>query len=272
MRLLARSSRSDAETTGIAWFDRLTVSAVEGWVLCGLCVLFVSAAACAGATAIFRQFEYEEDVYLSLDGTATVYVNSSLAALNALRGTSFEGTPTARVDTAAVRAYYNRPTARVTRVSQSRRNGRRFVHVRIEVDDVRHLGEAAPFAWSTYQFRQTGNTFVYRQIVGASAGKGARADGWTGRELVAFRLHLPSKIRHHNTHRLVRGNILEWEQPLTDRLRSVPLQLEADMDSQSILYRTLWLFGATFVAVVAAFVVVIWWVMKRGPAKATQVG
>ena len=40
------------------------------------------------------------------------------------------------------------------------------------------------------------------------------------------------------------------------------------MDTQSILYRTLWLFGTTFVAVAVAFVVVIWWVMRRGPTRA----
>ena len=38
------------------------------------------------------------------------------------------------------------------------------------------------------------------------------------------------------------------------------------MDPQSILYRTLWLFAATFVTVAAAFGFVIWWVMRRGPA------
>jgi hypothetical protein len=54
---------------------------------CALCVLVVSA--CSG-TALFRQYEYEEEIYLSLDGTATVYVNSSIAALNALRGTTFD--------------------------------------------------------------------------------------------------------------------------------------------------------------------------------------
>jgi len=224
----------------------------------------VAAAACGGATSLFRQYEYEEEIYLSLDGSATVYVNSSLAALNALRGTSFEVSPTARVDTGAVRAYYSSPTTRVSRVSQSRRNGRRYVHVRLDVDDVRRLGEVAPFAWSAYALQHDGDRFIYRQTVGQSADGDARAAGWNGRELVAFRLHLPSKIRYHNTRREVRGNILEWEQPLADRLRSVPLELEARMDTQSILYRTLWLFGATFVAVAVAFVVVIWWVMRRG--------
>jgi hypothetical protein len=257
MRLLAGASRSNAETAAIADKVRLCV-------LCGLCVLFASTVACGGATSIFRQYEYEEEVYLSLDGTATVNVNSSLAALNALRGTSFETAPNVRVDTAAIRAYYAGPTARVTRVSQSSRNGRRYVHVRLEVDDVRRLGEIAPFAWSKYELRQDGNLFIYRQTVGESAGKDAGTAGWNGREVVAFRLHLPSKIRYHNTRREIRGNILEWEQPLADRLHSVPLVLDARMDTQSILYRTLWLFGATFVAVAVAFVVVIWWVMRRG--------
>jgi hypothetical protein len=243
-----------------------------------ICVLLVvSAAACGGTTNFFRQFEYDEEVYLSLDGSATVYVNSSLAALNALRGTSFDAAATARLDTAAIRAYYTSPGTRVERISQSRRNRRRFVHVRLDVDDVRGLGEIAPFAWSKYEFRHDGDLFIYKQTVGESAGSAAATAaataGWNGREVVAFRLHLPSKIRYHNTGREVsRGNILEWEQPLRDRLRSVPLVLDARMDTQSILYRTLWLFGATFVAVAVAFVVVIWWVMRRGPAKATQGG
>ena len=61
---------------------------------------------------------------------------------------------------------------------------------------------------------------------------------------MAFRLHLPSKIRSTTPARDVRrGNILVWEQPLADRLRGAPLTLDARMETQSILYRTLWLFG-----------------------------
>jgi len=227
-------------------------------------VFLSSGAACGGAATIFRQYEYEEEVYLSLDGTATVYVNSSLAALNALRGTSFDAAPAARVDATAVRAYFNSATTRVTRVSQSRRNGRRYVHVRLDADDVRRLGEAAPFTWSQYNFQRDGDLYIYRQTVGDSATNGAAVRVWNGREIVAFRLHLPSKIRYHNTRPEVRGNILVWEQSLADRLRGQPLLLEARMDPQSILYRTLWLFGITFVAVGIVFVAVIWWVMRRG--------
>jgi len=233
-------------------------------VLCGLCVLGALAIACTG-TSLFRQYEYEEEVYLSLDGTATVYVNASLAALNALRGATFDTSPATRVDTNAVRAYYTTGDTHVTRVSPFRRSNRRFVSVRMDVDDIRHLGDAAPFAWSTYRFDQRENQYAYLQTVGAASGNAAADAGWNGRELVAFRLHLPSKIRYHNTRGVEsRGNILAWEQPLRDRLHGAPLTIEARMDTQSILYTTLWLFGTTFVAVAAAFGVVIWWVMRRG--------
>ena len=239
-------------------------------VLRALCVPIVVACivwsvACSSTTTLFRQYEYEEEVYLSLDGSATVYVNTSLAALNALRGTSFDSSPSARVDTSAVRAYYASPVTRVIRVSQSRRSNRRFVHIRLDVDDITKLGDVAPFAWSTYRFQRDGGLFVYRQTVGAAAGKDVGSIGWTGSEIVAFRLHLPSKIRYHNTKRGVgRGNILVWEQSLAERLRSAPVVLDARMDSQSILYTTLWLFGTTFLLVAVVFCAVIWWVMRRG--------
>jgi hypothetical protein len=243
-----------------------SAKAAEKTFLCVLGVLCVLDIAC-GNTTLFRQYEYDEEIYLSLDGSATVYVNGSLAALNALRGGSFDASPAARFDAAAIRAFYSGPNMNVTRVSQSRRSNRRFAHVRIEVNDIRQLANAAPFAWSAYEFGRDGDLFVYKQNVGAPSGTAPVNTGWTGRELVAFRLHLPSKIRWHNTHGVEsRGNILSWEQPLSDRLRGTPVFIEARMDLQSILYTTLLLFGATFIAVAAAFVGVIWWVIRR-PAK-----
>jgi hypothetical protein len=233
-------------------------------VLCALCVLVVITEACGGST-FFKQYEYEEEVFLSLDGTATVYVNGSLAALNALRGTSFDTGPSARVNRDAVRAYYSSANTHVTRVSQSRRSNRVFVHVRLDVDDIRHLGESAPFAWSHYQLTDDGTQYIYTQTIGASAGKDVGNAGWKGQEIVGFRLDLPSRIRYHNTRREVRGNIFEWEQTLDERRRGVPLELDVRMDRQSILYRTLWLFGVTVVAVVIVFVIVIWWIMRRDP-------
>jgi hypothetical protein len=230
-------------------------------------LLAAFAASCGNGGGFFRQYEYEEDMYLSLDGTATIYVNTSVAALNALHGSAFDTRPSARLDRDAIRAYFTTPVTRVTRrPSLSRRGGRRFIHVRIQVDDVRRLSEARPFGWSSYQFTRDGELFRYVQTVGGSAKKDPGAVNWDGREIVAVRLHLPSRILYHNAgadnHR--RGNILVWEQNLADRLRGEPLVLEARMEAQSILYRTLFLFGATFLVVAVAFVVLIWWIVRRG--------
>ncbi|MBS1817466.1 MAG: hypothetical protein JSU08_06035 [Acidobacteria bacterium] len=236
-------------------------------VLLAVCLL----SACSGGGGFFKAYEYEEEMYLSLDGTATLYVNSSIPALNALRGTSFDTDPDTLPDRQAVTAYFTSPNTEVTRLTLSRRSNRRFVHVRIDVKRIEALSQAAPFAWSAYSFKRDGDLFYYKQSVGLAAGKDVGQVGWRGDEIVAFRMHLPSKIAYHNAgaDNLLRGNILVWEQPLQDRLRSTPLAIDARMETQSILYRTIALFASTFVVVAVLFVLLIWWVLRRGakPAK-----
>jgi hypothetical protein len=61
------------------------------------CALVTSA--CGGTRSPFRSPpEYEEEVYIALDGTATVNVNASVAALVALRGFDLNVDPRGRVD------------------------------------------------------------------------------------------------------------------------------------------------------------------------------
>jgi hypothetical protein len=231
----------------------------------------VVSSSCAGLGSgpLFRQYEYEEEMYLSLDGSATMYVNSSILALNALRGTSFDERSNARVDTNAIRAFFNSPVTRVARVSTSRRGNRRFVHVRMTVSDIRQLPSAAPFAWSTYSLRDGGDVVEYKQTVAEGPHRvhdsRPSAVRWTGNELVAFRIHIPSVITHHdNAAELRRGNILAWEQPLAERLQGVPLTLEVKMEPQSILYTTLFLFAGTIGAAGAMFAFVVWRLVRRG--------
>lgn len=227
--------------------------------LVAICVV-VWSAACGRGTGLFRQYEYEEELYLSLDASATIYVNSSITALNILRGASFDHA----VEASEVKAYFTAPGADVTRVSFSRRNDRRYVHVRLRVDDVRRLGSTPRFAWSSYEFERDGEVYVYRQRVGAGATPVGGEASWRGDEIVAFRVHVPSKVVYHNVDRVRRGNILAWEQPLTDRLAGRPIEIEARMQTQSILYRTLGLFGLTLLLVAALFGAVLWWVARQG--------
>jgi hypothetical protein len=166
-----------------------------------------------------------------------------------------------------VRDIYNTPVSSVASVTTSRREGRRYVHLRIEVGDIRRLGEAAPFAWSTYRYLE-GDTFEFAQHMQASAAKEVGSVGWDGDELIAVRLHLPSKVTDNNSPSpIARGNILVWEQPLQERIKGTPLEVQARMEKDSILFRTLALFGAMGVLVVFTFIGAIWFVKSRKPAR-----
>jgi hypothetical protein len=228
-------------------------------------VIALAASACGGGI-LKPEYEYEEELYLALDGSAQVNVSTSIAALVALRGANLDVDPRARVDREQVRSLFSGPGVEVSTPTFSRRNGRRFVHVRLDVRDLRQLSRVAPLSWSTYRFDRKGDTFEYRQVVGAPPAAAEAGGGWTGSEIVAFRVHVPSEINWHNTpsRRVERGNILVWTQPLADRLKGEPVDLEVHMQPETILYTTLMLFASTIVAAAAAFTVVIWWVARRG--------
>jgi hypothetical protein len=226
-----------------------------------MCALIASA---CGVLA--PNYEYEEEIYLRLDGSATVNVNASVASLVALRGVDLPVDPKARLDREVVRALFQTAGAPAPRVTLSRRRMRRFVHVSIEVPDVRQMQRQPMFAWSTYRFDRDSDSVVFRQRVGSSAAKVVDGSGWTGRELVVFKMHIPSEIPYHNapSKKTERGNILRWEQSLAARLKGEPLDVEVRMEPESILYTTLLLFGFTIVAAAMTFGFVIWWVVRRG--------
>lgn len=256
---------------------RMSLSA-RAVVLAVVMVALGASGACTGGI-LGKQYEYEEDLYLALDGSATVVVNASVPALVALRGLDLDTAATTRLDVNRIRAAYESPVAEITRVSPPwRRAGRRFVQIRLVVKDVRKLSQAAPFAWSRYGLAAESGRHVFEQQVGASALRPGTLQnvGWNGSEVVAFRVHLPSRIIWHNARDLQtgqprstsRGNILAWEQHLTDRLDGRPVHIRVEMDSQSILHRTLWLFGGAFLAAVTVLALLIWFTVRKGAREA----
>ena len=241
--------------------------------LTGAVVLLLASGACGNPLG--KQYEYEEQLYLTVKGSATVIVDASLPALVALRGAPFDLSPSARIDQGIVRRVFEAGGCRVVRVGQPwRRSGRRFVQVRIEADDVRTLNTCSVLSWSTYSFTRDEAGIHFEQKIGPPAGGQPGQVNWTGNEIIAFKLHAPSRILYHNVRRLEdgapgtqdRGNILTWEQRLTDRRAGQPLTLDVRLEPQPILYRTLWLFGGSVLAAMVAIALVIWLTMRRGRA------
>lgn len=221
-----------------------------------------------------KRYEYEEDLTINLDGSARLTINASIPALVALRGLPLDPQSDS-VDRDRLRALFESPVSRVASVPRPwRRRGRRFVQVNLRIDDIRRLHESPPLSWSKYELIPQNGEHLFRQTVGASAVRPGTLKnyGWNGSEIVAFRVHLPSRIVDHNARDLRtdepsginRGNILAWEQHLADRLDGRPLKAEVRMESQSILYRTLWLFAGAFTAAVLTLVAFVYWTIRRG--------
>lgn len=226
-----------------------------------------------------RQYEYEEQLYLGVDGEAQVVIDTSIPALVALRGVPIDPASRVQIDRDQVRRLFSVAGCSNVRVGQSWiRRGRRFVQIRVTAPNVKDLDACGPLSWASHTFERDGDVIHYRQIVGPSASGNPGAVNWDGSELVAFRLHLPSKIIFQNVKRLEdgsngtteRGNILTWEQRLSDRRAGAPVEMEVRMDSESILYRTLWLFAGAFLAAVIVLMLLIWMTMRR--AKRGQLG
>jgi hypothetical protein len=229
-----------------------------------------------------RQYEYEEQIYLGVDGSAELVVDSSIAALVALRNLPLDPDPAVPVDRDRVgQLFADAGCGEVTVNRPWTRHGRRFVQIRLEQDDVTKFAACGPVAWSSFVFEPgvDGDRRVIRfeQLVGPPTPGEPGPVNWDGSELVGFKLHLPSRILFHNVRRLEdgsagspdRGNILTWEQRLADRLAGQPVRMEVRMDGQSILNRTLWLFAGAFAAAVFLLCAAIVFVLRRARARGT---
>ncbi len=255
---------------------------VCAWMAAGIVGLgSLAAAGCSNPLA--RQYEYEEQLYLGVDGSAELVIDSSIAALVALRNLPLDPDPSVPVDRERVRQAFSEAGCGDVTVNRPwTRRGRRFVQVVLEQNHVGNFASCGPVNWSTYSFvRSTGEGGVdqvhYSQVVGAPTAGDPGTVNWTGDELVGFKIHAPSSILYHNVRRLEdgqpgeadRGNILTWEQTLTDRREGRQIHMDVRMLAQSILTRTLVLFVGSFAAAVLVLMMAVWYVLrrakKRGP-------
>jgi hypothetical protein len=227
-----------------------------------------------------RQYEYAEQLYLDVDGSAELVIDSSIAALVALRGLPLDPSPSVPVDRAKVRQLFSDAGCGEVTVNRPwTRHGRRFVQIVLEQDDVAQFVSCGPVSWSTYEFRRVAGDqreeIHFTRVLGPPTPGDPGDVNWTGREIVGFKLHLPSRILFHNVRRLEdgapgdpeRGNILAWEQWLRDRREGQPIRMEVRLASESILHRALLLFAMAFTAAVMVILSAVWIVVRRARRK-----
>ena len=96
----------------------------------------------------------------------------------------------------------------------------RVARTTLSVDEAlaRILARIVPLSWSRYSLERTDHDYRFVQEVGQPTRGNVGDVSWHGDEIVAFRVHLPSRVNFHNSPDFERGNILVWEQSLRDRL------------------------------------------------------
>src|ERR1043165_5353281 len=97
--------------------------------------LLCAVATVAGCQSLFRQYEYEEELYVKLNGQRSMIVNASIPALVALRGLKLDPSPNAAVDREAIRMLYESANTHARIGSVWRRTGRRYAQARIDARD-----------------------------------------------------------------------------------------------------------------------------------------
>lgn len=226
-----------------------------------LAAVLLLAAAVHGCVA----YEYEHEFWVRVDGSGTVNVTGRPALWTAFKGLGGPESPEGTATPDAARALFERSGLRVKRVTLTQRQGRPYLFVSAEFDDLNRLSGTPAFPDLTIGLRPEGERLVLEGTWERSqpvADRGPRdRDG-----LMAVRFHIPAKVyAHKNAFAGVeRGNIVGWRQEVAQGLTGGPLDFGVTMDSRSILLSTVALFGGMIALAVVILGGAFYFVIRKG--------
>jgi hypothetical protein len=198
-------------------------------------------------------YEYDHELWLRADGSGSVTVTGRPELWRAFKG----------YDTAdAARAAFGASGLRVRRATVVERDGRSYLSVTADFDDVNRLSGSQAFPDLTLSLRHEGHRL---RLAGAwSSRHGLQIADREG--LLAVRLHLPSRVyEHRNAVRGVeRGNILSWEQSVGAAQGGGTLDVGAVMDERSLLLIAIRLFAGAILSAALLLTSALWWQMRQG--------
>jgi len=210
-------------------------------------------------------YEYEHEFWLRVDGSGTVFVTGRPGLWAAFKGLGRPDALEATVTRETARALFERSGLRVRRVTLTRRDGRPYLFVAADFDDVNKLNGSAAFPDLKIGLRRDGDR---QRLEGTWVRPAATPDpaGGDRQGLMAVRLHLSAKVYEHKNavEGVERGNIVAWRQDVARALDGRGLEFGASMDRRSILYSTVGLFAVAIGLGLGILGLALYLVFRRG--------
>jgi hypothetical protein len=208
-------------------------------------------------------YEYEHEFWLDVDGSGSVFVTGQPTLWRTFKGLSTPGDDGEALRRDA-RALFERSGLRVRRVTVTRRQGRPYLFVSADFDDVNRLPGTSAFPDLRLTLRRENGRLRLAGTWSLALPRATPPPVDAG--LMAVRFHLPSKVyEHQNAFAGVeRGNIVAWRQDVAQGLAGRTLEFGAVMDSRSILHSTVGLFAGAIVLGLGLLGLILAFVFRRG--------
>lgn len=212
-------------------------------------LLLLAASACA-------TYEYEEEVFLEVDGSGQIRMSGSTDAIAALHDLEEAGVESAK-------ALFEGEGVEILSALATEREGRTFVHVEARFSDWEKLCRLPAF--HERRCRLTKGADDLALDLSLPSPQAAAPETADPQALLALRYHFPSTIRYHNAPGgIERGNILSWKRTLREHFAGRPLDLEARFDRRTVLAATARVMGLALGLVAASITAALWVMVRKG--------
>ena len=213
--------------------------------------LLVTLSACTA-----YEYEYEEEVFLEVDGSGRFRVSGSSEAIGTVL-------PLARVSVETVRDHFDEPQVELDSVHETERDGRSFIHVQARFADWNRLCEHPAFSGRHCRLVIGPDVLEIESTV-----PGPRSPGRVPTDpdaSIVFRFHFPSTVAFHNSpNEIERGNIVRWQRSMGEHFAREPLVIQARFEKRSVLETTVMVLVAAVSLVVVAITGTISLMVRKG--------
>jgi hypothetical protein len=201
-------------------------------------------------------YEYEEEVFLEVDGSGEIRMSGSTAAIEALHGLD-------EATAERAKALFVGQGVEILSALETERERRKFVHVQARFSDWEKLCEIPAFRDRGCRLAKGEDGLALE--LSLPSPRAAAPESLDPRALLALRYHFPSTIRYHNSPGDVeRGNILSWKRTLREHFAGRPLDVEVRFDRRTILAATARVMGLALGLVLASIATALFVMVRKG--------